>query len=290
MGKKMVLIDGNNLLFRMFFGIPNKIYDTSGNMVQGTIGFIGSILKYIKEYSPDSLMVVFDSEIPSDKYIGDSSYKKNRVMDYGELSDEQNPFTQLPDIKKCLDYMGIVNLEIPQCEADDVIATICKKYYSLYDQIFIISTDKDYFQLINDKIFVICPRGKNTVVYTKDLLFEKFGVYPKDYIFFSSLIGDKSDNILGIKGIGKITAASLVNKYNDIDDLFNHINALQPGIAKKLGGEKIHLQRNIYLISMNSDLNLNISIDACDIQKFNFTKVRTMDIIERVRKNEEMSI
>lgn len=290
MGKKMVLIDGNNLLFRMFFGIPNKIYDKSGNMVQGTIGFIGSILKYIREYSPDSLIVVFDSEIPSDKYIGDSSYKKNRVMDYGELSDEQNPFTQLPDIKKCLDYMGIVNLEIPQCEADDIIATICKKYYSLYDQIAIISTDKDYFQLINDKILVICPRGKNTVIYTNDLLFEKFGVYSKDYIFFSSLIGDKSDNILGIKGIGKITAAELVNEYNDINDLFNHINTLKPGIAKKLEGEKTHLQRNIYLISMNSDLNFNISIDACDVQKLNFTKVRTMDIIERVRKNEEMSL
>lgn len=290
MGKKMVLIDGNNLLFRMFFGIPNKVYDKRGNMIQGTIGFIGSILKYIKEYSPDNLIVVFDSEIPSDKYIGDGSYKKNRVMDYGELPDEQNPFTQLSDIKKCLDYMGIVNLEIPQCEADDVIATICKKCYTLYDQIVIISTDKDYFQLITDKISVICPRGKNTVIYTSDLLFEKFGVYPKDYIFFSSLIGDKSDNIPGIKGIGKITAAALVNKYTDIDNLYNHISTLKPGIAKKLEGEKMHLQRNTYLISMNTDLNFDLSIDACDIQRLNFTNIRTMDIIEGVRKNEEMSM
>lgn len=290
MEKKIVLIDGNNLLFRMFFGIPNKIYDANGNMIHGTIGFVGSILKYIKEYSPDSLIVIFDSEIPSDNYIADVSYKKNRVMDYGDLPDEQNPFTQLLDIKKCLNYMGIFNLEIPKCEADDVIATICKKYYSLYDKFIIISTDKDYFQLINDKILVVCPRGKNTVTYTDDLLHAKFGIYPKDYIFFSSLVGDKSDNISGIKGIGKKTAAALVNEYTDIDNLYNHISTFKPGIAKKLEGEKVHLQRNIYLISMNSDLNLNISLDACEIQKFKFQKIRTMDIIEQVRKNEEMSI
>lgn len=290
MEKKIVLIDGNNLLFRMFFGIPNKIYDANGNMIQGTVGFVGSILKYIKEYSPDSLIVVFDSEIPSDNYIADESYKKNRVMNYGVLPDEENPFTQLLDIKKCLNYMGILNLEIPKCEADDVIATICKKYYSIYDKFIIISTDKDYFQLINDKILVVCPRGKNTVTYTDELLHEKFGIYPKDYIFFSSLVGDKSDNISGIKGIGKKTAAALVNEFTNVDNLYNHISTLKPGIANKLEGEKTHLQRNIYLIRMNCDLNLNISLDACDIRKFNFKKIRTMDIIEQVRKNEEMSM
>ena len=290
MRKKMVLIDGNNLLFRMFFGIPNKIYDTNGNMIHGTVGFVGSILKYIKEYSPNSLMVVFDSEIPSDKYIGDNSYKKNRMMDYGGLSDEKNPFTQLSDIKKCLNYMGIMNLEIPKCEADDIIATICKKYYSLYDQIIIISTDKDYFQLIDEKILVISPHGKKTVIYTDDLLYSKFGVYPQNYIFFSSLIGDKSDNISGIKGIGMVTAAALVNKYTDVDDLYNNISTLKFGIAKKLEGKKEHLQNNIYLISMNSNLNINISLDACDIKKENFINAKTMEIIEGVRKNEEMPV
>lgn len=279
---KMVLIDGNNLLFRMFFGMPNKIYDTKGRLIHGTIGFVGTLLKIIKEYQSDYLMIVFDSEIPSEKFK-DVNYKKNRIISYENVLEEENPYTQLPDIKKCLNYMGITFIEKEGCEADDTIATICRLYRDVMQEIIIISTDKDYFQLIDKTISVLCPRGKNSILYNEDMIKEKFGILPKQYILYSALIGDKSDNIPGIYGIGKVTASNLVNEYGSVDNIFYNIKSLKPSISKKLDGKREHIINNIYLITMDSDVNINIDLKSCAIDITKYKEMRTMEILSEAK-------
>ena len=278
----MVLIDGNNLLFRMFFGMPNKIYDAKGHLIHGTIGFVGTLLKIIKEHESDYLVVVFDSEIPSEKFK-DINYKKNRIINYESVLDEENPYTQLPDIKRCLDYMGITFIEKEKCEADDIIATICKLYRDVMHEIIIISTDKDYFQLIDKKINVLCPRGKNSILYNEVMIKEKFGILPKQYILYSALIGDKSDNIPGIYGIGKVTASNLVNEYDCIDNIFYNLKSLKPSISNKLDGKHEYIINNIYLITMNSDVDINIDLKSCAIDFTRYKEMRTMEILSEVK-------
>lgn len=278
----MVLVDGNNLLFRMFFGMPNKIYNAKGHLIHGTIGFIGTLLKIIKENQTNYLMVVFDSEIPSEKFK-DINYKKNRIMSYENVLDEENPYTQLPDIKKCLNYMGITFIEKERCEADDTIATICKLYRDVMQEIIIISTDKDYFQLVDKTISVLCPRGKNSILYNEEMIKEKYGILPKQYILYNALTGDKSDNIHGIDGIGKVTASNLVKEYGSVDNIFCNIKSLKPSISKKLIGKREYIVNNIYLITMNSDVNISIDLKRCVIDFTKFKDMRTMEILSEAK-------
>lgn len=279
---RMMLIDGNNLLFRMFFGMPNKIYDSNGALIHGTIGFIGSLIKMIKEYEPDYMIVIFDSEIPSEKYK-DKNYKKNRIIDYSNMPDEENPFSQLPNIKECLRYMGISYIEKEKCEADDVIATICKIYKNTMQEIIIVSTDKDYFQLVNNKINVLSPRGKKSILYNTEKIKEKFGILPNQYICYSSLVGDKSDNIPGISGIGRVTASNLIKEYNNIENIYENLENLKPGVLKKLEGKFDSIMNNVYLITMNSELNIDIQLKDYAIEVYKYKEMKTMEILSEAR-------
>ena len=285
MSEKLLLIDGNNLLFRMFFGIPSAIKDTNGKDIRGAVGFIGSIKKFITEFQSNDIIVVFDSETPSRKYSEDADYKKNRIMDYGVLPESQDPFTQMQDIKDSLSYLSIPFIEISRCEADDIIASLCVRYSHSYKEIIIISTDKDYFQLISDTVHVLSPRGRNSMLYTRESLLSCLGIPPEKYIFFSSLIGDKSDNISGIHGIGKVTAATIVNQYPSVEDLFRSLDRLNPAVKRRLEGQQQHLLRNMYLISMDTHLEVEIPY-LPQIDSFRMSE-NTVEIIRHAREQNE---
>ncbi len=277
--KKLIVIDGHNLLFRMFFGMPNKIYDNQGNMIHGTIGFIGSILKIVKSEEPCYLCVVFDSEKKSDRFE-DINYKKTRIQEFGE---ENNPFSQMDDIRCCLDLLKFVWIEKEGIEADDVIASIVKRAESLMDESIIVSTDKDFFQLINQKINVLVPRGKLSVRYDEEKILEKFSIYPFQYVDYCSLVGDKSDNIAGVKGIGKVTASKLLTQYNKIETVFENISKLTPNIRHKLDNQYDMVQHNKKLLSLYDNIDLSIDFDKMYISKVNY---KTMDVVNQVVNRE----
>lgn len=141
--KKIVLIDGHNLLFRMYYGIPAPIRNSKGNDIRGLIGFIGSLKKIVDEFKPYSLYVIFDSETSKNSNLEiDREYKANR-MDYSNVTPNENPFSQLPLIKESLDYLNISYLEVIDNEADDLIASITSDTSSNV-QYIIVSTDSFY--------------------------------------------------------------------------------------------------------------------------------------------------
>lgn len=218
--KKLLLIDGHNLLFKMFFGMPFPFYNDNSVNITGTVGFVGTVVKMIKYLKADECLVVFDGE-RSRIIRKDEDYKANRQTDYGNLSDEKNPFTQLRFIKAVLDYLNIRWIETDEIECDDYIAIMTKKYDG---QVFISSTDTDFYQLVNDRIKVIRFRGKNTVFVDEKFIYDKFAILSSDFALYKAIVGDSADNIKGIHKVGPKTAVNIINALkNSIFDKFYDI-------------------------------------------------------------------
>ena len=202
---KLLLIDGHNLLFKAFFGVPEQLL-SNGFPVQGITGFIGMTVKIIRYVNPTHVLVVFDPEETPSRTEAYPQYKSNR-KDYGGLPDNENPFSQLAGIKKALEKIGIKHCEQPGFEADDLIAS----YASPNDiQAVIVSTDTDFFQLVNETTAVYHYHGKNSVWYNIGEVVKKYGFHPSRYLEYKALVGDKSDTISGVRGIGPKTALKVL--------------------------------------------------------------------------------
>lgn len=243
MKNRLLIIDGHNLLFQMYFGMPNKIYGKYPFSIHGVIGFIGGLRKIIKAIEPTHLMVIFDGETANFKTEVNPEYKNNRV-NYQDVIDDENPFANLPLIQNVLRALNIVSFETINEEADDVIANHALNFNG---DIYISSSDSDFLQLVNEHTFVYMYRGLRSVLYDEKKVYERFGVYPKMMAEYKAIVGDTTDNIKGIKGIGKVTAGKLLNHYGSIENIYDHLEELLPRI-------KLMLQDNC------SQINANLSI------------------------------
>lgn len=220
MDRRLLIVDGSNLLFQMFFGMPSRIVNQQGKAIQGTLGFVGALRKIILMTAPACVAVLFDGEHENARAALDPAYKSNRA-DYGQVPEEENPFSQIGDVYKALDYMGIKHREAVHCEADDLIAGYALTY-GQHTEVVISSFDSDFFQLLTDRVSVLRYRGKETVIWTPDTLKEKFGIAPAQYADFKSLTGDKADNIKGAEGIGPKTAALLLGQFGTLENILAH--------------------------------------------------------------------
>lgn len=276
--KKIVLIDGHNLLFRMFYGIPAPIRNSKGIDIRGLIGFIGGLKKIVEEFKPYSVYVVFDSETSKNSNLEiDDNYKANRI-DYSKVEDDENPFTQLPMIKKSLDYLGIDYLEVQDYETDDFISSLVSRDNGIFEYV-IVSTDSDFLQLVDENIHLYVPRGKKSVLYTPEEVINKYKVNPSKFVLFKSLVGDKTDNIKGVKGIGKITAAKIL-EYNSLEDFME---------SNPDSKYSFLLKENEYLIDRNKKLiKLNRELDTSNIifKELSETifKLKTYEIIDAINE------
>lgn len=249
--KRVILIDGHNLLFRMFYGIPAPIRNSKGKDIRGLIGFIGSLKKLVDEFKPYSLYIIFDSETSKNSNLAiDKEYKTNRI-DYSNVAEEENPFSQLPLIKKALKYLDITYLEVENNEADDFIASIVSKTMNEY-QYIIVSTDRDFIQLVDNNVFLYVPRGKKSILYNREEVIKKYNVIPEKYVIFKSLVGDKSDNIKGVNGIGNIIAAKIL-KYNFVQEFID--NNPNSRFSNILISNKELIIKNQKLIELNKFIN-----------------------------------
>ena len=275
---RLLIVDGHNLLFQMFFGMPSKIIGAKGQAIQGVIGFVGAVNRLMDTYHPTHLCVMFDGERENPRKDILEEYKANRI-DYSEVPEEENPFSQLPLVYEALDYMGISHTETTVCETDDVIAAYSVKYGGEFE-VLISSFDSDYFQLINDKVKIIRYRGKCSVLCDENYIKEKYGIPPSLYLDFKCLVGDTADNIPGIRGIGPKTAAKLVNTFGGLDSIIER--------SEEIESEKIRLaiedgvdilKRNMARISLDGNADLPFTLDEI---KFNNPHIRTMDVIRGI--------
>lgn len=261
--KKILLVDGCNLLFQMFFGMPARILNEQGKAIQGTLGFVGALLKIIRRLGPSHVAVLFDGESHNPRVDLDADYKANRE-DYSRVEEEENPFSQLPDVYRALDFMGICHAETTDCEADDWMAGYVKRYIKKEDavQIVIASHDSDFFQLISDNVTILRYRGENSVSCDTAYLQEKFGIIPELYADFKALTGDAADNIRGARLVGPKTAARLVNEYGSLENLLNRATEIKKNsVRESVLQDAERLLNNYRLIKLDGTKDLPFTLE-----------------------------
>ena len=256
--KKIVLVDGNNLLFRSYYATAytgNIMRNKDGFPTNGLYGFVNMINKIISEEKPEYMMVAFD--------IGKTfRHEKYERYKYGRKETPEDLKLQFPVAKKILTAMGIKYLECAGYEADDIIGTVslwCEKdpeYEAL-----IVSSDKDLLQLISDETVVKLLKSKDYIMMDKKKFKETYGFDPINMIDLKALMGDSSDNIPGVKGIGEKGAIKLISEYNTIDNLYDNIGNIKGAMQTKLieGKDDAYYSRDLVTIYREVPLDVNFN-------------------------------
>lgn len=256
----ILIVDGSNLLFQMFYGMPARIVNSQGRPIQGTLGFVGALLKIIRWVKPTHVAVLFDGECANERCQLDEAYKANRE-DYSQLPEEETPFSQLPDIYAALDYLGICHQETTVCETDDWIATYALTY-GKDNRLTVVSQDSDFFQLITENVRVLRYRGDRSVLCDPAYIRQKLGIDPAQYADFKSLTGDTADNIKGADKIGPKTAAALLQQFGSLEEILSGCHQVKkPSIRASLEKSVERLRLNHRLICLTGDQVLPITLE-----------------------------
>lgn len=229
MSEKIVLIDGHSILNRAFFGVP-PLTNSEGLHTNAVYGFLNIMFKILDEEKPDYLTVAFDRSEPTFRHQMFDAYKGTRKPMAQELRE------QVPVMKEVLQAMGIKIMEMPGYEADDLLGTIAGMAEAQGMDVSIISGDRDLLQLATEKVKIRIPKTKRTGTEIEDYyatdVVERYQVTPKEFIDVKALMGDSSDNIPGVPGIGEKTATNLIVAYKSIENAYAHLEEITPKRAK----------------------------------------------------------
>lgn len=252
--EKLVLIDGNSLINRAFYAMP-LLTTKDGTYTNAVYGFMNMFFKMQSEVNPDYVAVAFDVHAPTFRHKMFTEYKGTRKPMPAELR------PQIPLLKKVLTLMGVYIVEKEGSEADDIIGTIAKNTKT---QTFIYTGDKDSFQLVDEETSVyFTRRGITDVdVYSAENFTQKTGLYPKQIIDLKSLMGDASDNIPGVAGVGEKTALSLIQKYGSLDGVYENIAEIKGKLAEKLIENKdtAYLSHKLATIDTSCGVSTDVSL------------------------------
>lgn len=229
MAEKIMLLDGHSLINRAFYGLPD-LTNAKGQHTNAVLGFLNIMLKYVEEEKPTHLLVAFDRKEPTFRHIQYKEYKGNRKSMPEELRE------QVPLVKSILKSMEIPVVTQAGIEADDILGTIAYDAQKNGMEAVVVSGDRDLLQLATDRIKIKLPRTKGGKTVTEDYyesdFIESYGVTPKEFIDMKGLMGDTSDNIPGVPGIGEKTAAKIIKEYHTIENAYDHIDEVKPTKAK----------------------------------------------------------
>ncbi len=275
--KKIILVDGNNLLFRSYYATSYSgviMKNSKGFPTNGLYGFINMINKIIEEEKPNYILVAFDKgkTFRHEKY---SEYKAGRR----EMPEELK--LQFPKAKEVLDAMGIKHFEIDNYEADDIIGTLAKTV-DMEDEFIatIISSDKDLLQLISKEVEVKLLKTKGFIRFDEKNFKDTYGTTPIHMIDLKALMGDASDHIQGVKGIGEKTAINLLTKYQSLDNVYEHLNEIGGKTKEKLEQGKDDAYMSYDLATIYKEVPLPFSLEDCIYKGMNIKDYK--DILEEL--------
>ncbi len=277
MGEKIVLIDGHSIINRAFYGVPD-LTNAEGLHTNGIYGFLNIMLRILDEEKPEYLTVAFDLQPPTFRHLMYEAYKGTRKGMPDELRE------QVPVLKELLSAMGIPLLMLEGYEADDLLGTVARKSEAKGMDVVIVSGDRDLLQIATDKIMIRMPKTKRGVTeienyYAEDVL-SAYRVTPLQIIELKALMGDPSDNIPGVPGIGEKTATSLIAAYGNIENAYTHVEEIKPNRAKEA-------LRSHYDMAVMSKKLATICVDApveFDWEKARLSALYTPEAYEWCRK------
>ncbi|SFH71586.1 DNA polymerase I [Pseudobutyrivibrio sp. OR37] len=227
---KLLLMDGHSIANRAFYGVPD-LTNSAGEHTGAIFGFLNMMFKFIEDEQPDNFAVAFDVHAPTFRHKMFDAYKGTRKPMLPELKE------QIPRIQEMLKAMGVPVITLEGWEADDILGTLSRMGEEKGFDVTIVSGDRDLLQLATEKVKISIPKTKKTGTeieqyYAKDVQ-ALYGVTPKQFIDIKALMGDASDNIPGVEGIGEKTASALIQKYGSIEECYAHVEELKPPRASK---------------------------------------------------------
>ncbi len=262
--KKIVLMDGSSYMYRAFYALP-PLTSPKGEPTGAIYGFIRMLSSLIREVSPDYIAVVFDLSKKTFRHKKVESYKATRQETPNLLKE------QIPKIKKILKLWGIKVLELEGYEADDIIATLTKKFKNSYE-VLIVSPDKDMIQLVDKNVKLLNPI--QNVIYDVEKVKEKYGIFPNQFVDYQAIVGDSVDNIKGVKGIGKKTAVSLLNQYGSLDGIIKNLDSLKPKVKEAFEKSIDTLKEAEFLVKLKDDIDLDIPIEELEVKNTNWKELK----------------
>lgn len=253
---RLLAIDGNSIMNRAYYGI-RALSNKKGVYTNALLGFMNIYFKNAGEVMPDSVAVAFDLRTPTFRHKAVASYKANRKGMPEELA------MQMPLIKEILTGMGIKIIECEGYEADDVLGTLARLCTEHSDECFILTGDRDSLQLVNDNVTVRLATTKETVNYTPAKFREDYGFEPINLIDLKALMGDSSDNISGVAGIGQKTATTLVTKWTTVENLYEHLEEadITKGVRTKLENGRESARESKWLATICTDAPIDNSLE-----------------------------
>lgn len=279
MGNKLVLIDGNSIIYRAFFALP-LLNNDKGVYTNAVYGFTTMLLRILEEEKPTHMLVAFDAGKTTFRHDTYKEYKGGRQKTPPELSE------QFPVLKELLEAFQIPHYELEQYEADDIIGTFSKLGDNDDWEVTVISGDKDLLQLVSDHVTVhVTKKGISEIdKYTPAFLKEKIGISPDQIIDFKALMGDSSDNIPGVPGVGEKTALKLLKQYPTLEEVYENIDAIGgKKLKENLTTHKDEAFMSRELVTIDRESPVSISID--DIQFNGFDKNQVMNIFKELGFN-----
>ena len=277
MSEKIVLIDGHSILNRAFYGLPD-LTNSEGLHTNAVYGFLNILFRTLEEEQPQYLAVAFDVHAPTFRHQMYADYKGTRKPMPSELRE------QVPMLKEVLRAMDIELVEKAGYEADDILGTLAERCEKKGMEVTVVSGDRDILQLASDRIMIRMPktvRGKTTIenYHAKEVM-ERYQVEPKQIIELKALMGDTSDNIPGIPGVGEKTATKLIVEYGSIENAYVHVEEIRPNKAKE------SLKNNYDLAVMSKKLatiDTNAPVE-CDLEHAKIRNLYTEEAYEMFRR------
>jgi len=260
MKEKLVVIDGNSIVNRAFYGLPD-LTTTDGRHTNGVLGFLNILIKIAEEEKPDYLAVAFDVKHPTFRHEMYAEYKGTRKGMPEELRE------QMPLLKQMLSAMGVLTIECPGFEADDILGALSAKGAKDGKKVSLVSGDRDLLQLSTEDVLVRIPKTKRTGTeiedYTPAQVVEKYGVTPAQIVDLKGLMGDASDNIPGVPGIGEKTAAKILAMFPTVEEAIAHVDEVEPKKARESLREHADLARlSKTLATIKTDWEPEFSYEA----------------------------
>ena len=276
---KLMLIDGNSLLYRAFFALPTDMATASGQVTNAVFGFTRMLVVLLREHHPDQLVTTFDRPEKTFRHDMVTAYKEGRQETPDILRQQMGLARQL------VEALNIPLIDWPGYEADDIIATLATKAADRGDDVLIVSGDRDTYQLVQDPhIRVLYPSRQGVTElanYDEAGIEAKTGVRPSVYPEYAALRGDPSDNLPGVPGVGEKTAAKLINTYGGLDGIFEHLDDLTPKLRENLANAEAHVRANATVTPLVRDVPVEIDPEQAVVGGWDVDELRRLfDFLE----------
>ncbi len=255
--KKILVVDGNSIINRAFYGV-RPLTTKSGKSTNAIFGMINIIWRQVEALKPDYAAVAFDLKAPTFRHEMYEHYKEGRHPTPPEL------LSQFADAKECLSLLGLHIMELSGFEADDIQGTVASLAHNAEQtESYILSGDRDLLQLIDDKITVLLATNHDTLTMRREEFFEKYGIEPSSFVDMKALMGDSSDNIPGVAGIGEKTAATLIQSFGTLDGIYENIDdkRISKGVREKLLRDRENAYLSKKLAKIDTDAPIGKTLD-----------------------------